>query len=104
MKKLKVIAETGFIAHNLHTGEEWLVCKDWEEWIYLGVGRTSDWENAEGVSYEEEIEFPGDNASTDIYPGYFQKNVDTLNPVNEFEGWEKHFEKIGDNYRYKNTY
>lgn len=99
MKRLQKIAKSGFIAHNLRTGEEWLVCEDWEEWIYLRVGRTSDWESADNVSQSEEINFPDG-----VEAGYFQKNTDTLNPVNEFEGWEKHFEKIGDNYRYRITY
>lgn len=102
-KTLRNLAENGFIVHNAHNSEEWLTDME-EEWIFLGIGRTSDWKNAQGVSYDEEIEFPGDNDSTDIYPGYFQKNADVLNPVGCYGGWENDFETIGDSIRYKNTY
>ena len=97
MKRLKTIAKTGFIAHNEHTGEEWLVCKDWETWIYLGVGRTSDWSRD---TYNADLEFYDGDVG-----GYYMNARDVANPVDEFEGWENDFEALeGGGYRYIHTY
>lgn len=101
---LHEMAEKGYIVHNMHTGEEWLTDQEFENWIFLGVGQTSHWEDVEGVEQDDEIEFPGDNASIDIHPGYYMKNSNTLNPVNEFPGWEDGFEKTETGYRCKNPY
>ena len=96
MKKLKKIARLGFIAHNDRTGEEWLVCKDWEMWIYLGVGRTSDWPRD---TYNSDLEFPDGHVG-----GYCMNARDVGNPVDEFEGWENDFEILDNRYRYLHTY
>lgn len=103
IETLRSLAENGFIVHNAYNGEEWLTDME-ENWIFLGIGNTSDWEDAEGVQYEEEVSFPGDNATVDVYPGYFQKNKDVSNPVDEHEGWEEDFVLDEDNIRIRNPY
>lgn len=96
MKKLKKIARLGFIAHNDRTGEEWLVCKNWETWIYLGVGRGSNWVRD---SYNEDLEFPDGDVG-----GYYINARDAETPIDECDGWENDFEILDNRYRYLHTY
>lgn len=104
IQNLRNAVANGDIIHVQNTGDEFLRYKVGDEfrYSYIGTGYASDWKDAEGVTVEENGEYPDCVGGMSISDLYTQPNKDVPNPLDGDEGWEDDWEIISETtFRYK---
>lgn len=88
---LKNALTNGHIIHVAYNGDEFLRYEIDGEYYYsyVGTGSVSDWKDAEGVTFEENGDYPdcvGGISHSDLY---VQPNTEVSNPIEfDLDEWE----------------
>ena len=90
----------GDIIHVIETGEEFLAYEKGGLYVYLGIGKASNWEGFE----KQEGSYPDSSGGMSEGLIYSQPHRETDSPLDMYNNWEDDFEVTASMIRMRNTY
>lgn len=98
LKNFMSAVKDGDIIHVEYTGDEFLRYKinDQYHYSYIYNGPVSNWKGQEGVTLEENGEYPDSVGGLGESNLYVQPNNEVHSPLDEFEGWENDWEIMSE--------